>query len=238
MGSGTSEAERLLDLAAERGLIPRSAARELKAEAGEDGRGGAVGEWLIRRDVLTAEQVAELRSALDTLGGDGSRTGDRGESVPTVVLPGAFEKTAELPQGPAEVGPPEAPLLELEDYRIVGRLGEGGMGVVWCARQLSTRREVALKLLPAASVGSERARRRFEREVELTARLEHPNIARLYDSGLHRGVYYYAMELVDGVPLDRYVTKNGLSQGEILRLMQTVCEAVDYAHGRGVVHRA
>jgi len=125
----------------------------------------------------------------------------------------------------------------IEGYEIIGRLGEGGMGVVWQAVQLSTKREVALKLLPAGQFGSAKAQRRFEREVELTARLEHPNIARVYDSGLRRGVYSYAMELIDGVPLDGYVEQNRLTQRQILRLVQTVAEAVQHAHQRGVIHR-
>src|SRR5262245_35547002 len=76
----------------------------------------------------------------------------------------------------------------VEGYRITARLGSGGMGTVWRAEQLSTRREVALKLMSGAVTASERARARFDREVELAARLEHPSIARVYDSGLNQGV--------------------------------------------------
>src|SRR5436189_1842592 len=90
----------------------------------------------------------------------------------------------------------------VEGYDIGGSLGEGGMGTVWRAVQLSTGRKVALKLLGTGAFGSQKARARFEREVELTARLEHPNIARVYDSGIRQGVYCYAMELIEGVPLD------------------------------------
>src|SRR5687768_4076700 len=80
--------------------------------------------------------------------------------------------------------------------RVTDALGEGGRGSVWRAMQLSTRREVALKLLSLGQFGSEKARRRFEREVELAGKLEHPLIARVYHSGVHQGVYFYAMELV------------------------------------------
>src|SRR4051812_6247215 len=97
---------------------------------------------------------------------------------------------------------------EVDGYRVVGRLGEGGMGVVWRAVQLSTRRDVALKVMSAAGLGSVRAQVRFQREVELAARLEHPHIARVYDGGQSRGLSYYAMELVDGLPLDRYVQRH------------------------------
>jgi len=134
-------------------------------------------------------------------------------------------------------------------YSISSRLGEGGMGVVWRAVQLSTRREVALKLMNPISFGSTKARQWFEREIELAARLEHPNIARVYDSGLRQGSYFYAMELVEGVPLDEFVhqtinsrllpEEDSISRAhrQILFLMRTVCAAMQYAHERGVIHR-
>ena len=85
---------------------------------------------------------------------------------------------------------------EIEGYELIDKLGEGSMGTVWRALQLSTRREVALKVLNTRTFGSSKVLSRFEREIEVASRLEHPNIARAYDSGLHRGLYYYAMELV------------------------------------------
>lgn len=125
----------------------------------------------------------------------------------------------------------------IDGYQIIGPLGEGGMGSVWRAVQLSARREVALKVLSSGAFGSPRAQARFEREIELTARLEHPNIARVYDSGLGQGIYYYAMELVNGARLDDYVKKRVCSRREILELMRAVCGAVQFAHQRGVIHR-
>ncbi|MHC4864512.1 MAG: serine/threonine protein kinase [Planctomycetota bacterium] len=124
-----------------------------------------------------------------------------------------------------------------EGYEITDRIGEGGVGTVWRALQLSTQRQVALKVLSTGTFGTEKARVRFEREVELTARLEHPNIARIYDSGLHHGMYYYTMELFEGEHLDKYIRNRELSQREILDLMLTICRTVQYAHQRGVVHR-
>ena len=131
----------------------------------------------------------------------------------------------------------EAAFPQIEGYQIIGRLGEGGMGVVWKAVQHGTHRTVALKLMNAASFGSQRAEQRFQREVDLTAALEHPSIARVYDGGQRGGVYFYAMELIDGQPLDRYVKHAGLSQRAIVELMLAVCEAVEFAHRKGVVHR-
>lgn len=126
---------------------------------------------------------------------------------------------------------------QIEGYKILGRLGEGGMGTVWRAVQLSTKREVALKMLARRRFTAKKAHARFEREVALAAKLTHPNIARIYDSGLHRGLYYYAMELVEGIQLDHYVCKQKLDQEDILKLMCKVCEAVECAHDLSIVHR-
>ena len=122
-------------------------------------------------------------------------------------------------------------------YQVLSPLGEGGMGTVWRAVQLGTRREVALKLMHVSVFGQERARARFDREVQIAARLEHPHIARVYDSGVHQGVYYYAMELVEGLPLDEYTASAKLARRQILDLMRAVCRAVQHAHQNGVIHR-
>ena len=161
--------------------------------------------------------------------------------MPTAAGPVAVPVSPTTPPDAFGHSPPvdlSLPVPRIDGYRVTGPLGAGGMGVVWRAVQLSTQREVALKLMGAATFGSERARLRFDREVELTARLEHPHIARVYDSGLHQGVYFYAMELIDGgVPLDRFVCDRGLARRDVLALVRAVAAAVQYAHQRGVIHR-
>ena len=122
-------------------------------------------------------------------------------------------------------------------YEILERIGEGGMGTVWKARQIGPHRLVALKVLRAAAFLSPRARARFEREIELAAQLLHPNIARVYDSGTQDGVDYYAMELVDGVDLARYASDHKLDARRVLAVMHKVCAAVQHAHERGIIHR-
>lgn len=138
-------------------------------------------------------------------------------------------------EGKQNVAKGKYPLIE--GYEIVGRLGQGGMGTVWKAIQLSTKREVALKFLSRNRFASDKSRARFEREVSLAARLTHPGIARVYHSGIHRGVYFYAMELIEGDHLDKYVQKHKLSQKEILDLIKQVCDAVHHAHKQGIIHR-
>ena len=154
-----------------------------------------------------------------------SDSGDEGR-LPPMSEPGGVQ-----PAGPARQPP------QIEGYDATDLLGQGGMGTVWRAVQQSTGRQVALKVLGRAAFGSDREQRRFEREVELAARLEHPHIARVYDSGLYYSMYYYAMELIDGVPLDEYVQQNGLNRQQVLSLVRDVCRAVQHAHQRGVIHR-
>lgn len=137
----------------------------------------------------------------------------------------------------AHAPPPPLGSPEVSGYRIVDRLGEGGMGTVWKAEQLATRRTVALKVMSVASAGSPTARRRFEREVELAASIDHAHIASVYDSGLDRGLYYYALEYVDGLPLHAHITQHHVAEREMLQIMAKVCRAVAAAHRLGVIHR-
>ena len=138
-------------------------------------------------------------------------------------------------RGPREIGP--VPCPRIQGYEIMAVLGEAAQGRVWRAKQLSTNREVALKVPRSDLLRSRKAMARFVREIELASRLNHPNIARIYDSGLCRGLYYYAMELIDGQPLDEYVRRRRLSLQQTMKLMLTVCDAVQHAHQHGIIHR-
>ncbi len=139
-------------------------------------------------------------------------------------------------------GPLIAPPLPktIGRYEIMGVLGVGGMGVVYEARQDRPNRTVALKVMRPGLVSPEMLRR-FERESELLARLQHPGIAQIYDAGTvatdDGPRPYFAMELVQGVPLDDFATANGLDSRSRLALFAEVCDAVEHAHQRGIIHR-
>ncbi len=137
-----------------------------------------------------------------------------------------------------------APLPEtIGPYTILGLLGHGGMGIVYEAEQRRPRRRVALKVIRGAESDSEIRVRLFQREVETLARLKHPNIAAIHEAGTtDSGEHYFAMELVHGKHLDRFLADRPAPSrpGETrfrLKLFRSICEAVGYAHQRGVIHR-
>ena len=131
----------------------------------------------------------------------------------------------------------EPPRPEIPGYQIFECLGRGGMGMVWRARQHAPRREVALKQMNPQALASERARARFRREVDLAARLEHANIARIYDCSLDQQPYFFTMELIKGRRLDKYVQEKNLRPKQIMALIHQVCLAMSCAHEHEVIHR-
>ncbi|HET6201589.1 MAG TPA: protein kinase [Planctomycetota bacterium] len=135
--------------------------------------------------------------------------------------------------------PPEMP-ERLGGYRILGVLGRGGMGVVYLAEQESPKRSVALKVLRPGLLDRSLLRR-FEHEALALGWLNHPGIAQIYEAGLAetpRGSEpFLAMEWVRGEPLTRHAERRGLSVKERLELLARVCDAVEHAHQKGVIHR-
>ncbi len=127
----------------------------------------------------------------------------------------------------------------LGPYRLLRRLGAGGMGTVYLARREDEhyQQDVALKILRSGLQGTE-AVHRFLAERQILARLEHPNIARLYDGGsTPDGRPYLVMELVEGLPLDEYCDRHQLAIDQRLDLFRRICSAVQYAHQNLLVHR-
>lgn len=145
------------------------------------------------------------------------------------------------------VGPPPdvadadtapTPLPEIPGIEIRDEIRRGGQGIVYRAYQQSTHREVAVKVLRDGPYASQNARRRFEREVDLAASLQHPNIVQVHDSGLTPdGRPYLVMEYIRGVSFDAFLRDLSPPLDAALQLFLNVCDAVHAAHQRGVLHR-
>ena len=123
-------------------------------------------------------------------------------------------------------------------YRIEERIGRGGMGVVYRAQHLNLQRRAAIKIIAPDLAESDGFRERFTREARIAAALQHPNIVTVYDAGEQAGVYYIAMEYVDGSTLKQIVTQRGaIAPGGVVNVLAQMCEALAYAHEKGIVHR-
>ena len=136
--------------------------------------------------------------------------------------------------------PDPLPPVEIPGYRMIRFLGRGGMGVVWLAEQLGTRRRVAIKFCREDRFGFDgdtRAVQRFENEIELAARLNHPHIAHVFVGGEVEGVPYCVMEFIEGRNLAEHVREQTLEPRAIVALLTKVAEAVQHAHQNGIIHR-
>src|ERR1700737_3173975 len=125
----------------------------------------------------------------------------------------------------------------LGHYRIEAKLGEGGMGVVYRARDTRLDRPFAIKVLPPERVADPERKRRFVQEAKAASALNHPNIVHIYDIDSASGTDFIAMEFVPGRTLDQCIGRNGLSLKDTLKYGVQIADALARAHAAGIVHR-
>ncbi|MCH8006989.1 MAG: serine/threonine protein kinase [Planctomycetes bacterium] len=144
-------------------------------------------------------------------------------------------KSAPLPSAPS----PQELAEHFPQLKIIELLGQGGMGYVYKARQVALDRLIALKLLPGHIGKDQSFAERFAREARALGRLNHPGIVTIHDSGKTGGMYFFIMEYVDGLNLRQVLERSEgrVAPDEAIRIIDSVCEALEYAHGEGIVHR-
>ena len=161
------------------------------------------------------------------------------------VVPRDDAEGAELLEAGLTIEPSaNATMVSIEDARthfpeleVLELLGQGGMGVVYKARQRTLDRLVALKILPTDLSTDPLFAERFQREARALARLQHPHIVGVYEVGEREGLHFLLLEYVDGVNLRQLMAMNSVSPSEALGIVPQICEALHYAHEQGVVHR-
>lgn len=126
---------------------------------------------------------------------------------------------------------------EINHYRIIDKIGSGGMGDVYLARDTKLEREVALKFLSSQLCRDEECRGRFKREAQAAAKLSHPNIITIHEVSEYKGRPFFAMEYVGGKPLKEYLAEPEMTVDRIVELAQQICEGLQAAHKAGVIHR-
>lgn len=154
------------------------------------------------------------------------------------VLEEANDSTAAYHRAGRFVPPAPSDLSELmPGLQVLELIGRGGMGAVYSARQKDLNRLVAVKILPKEVQNDPAFGDRFVREAQTLAKLNHPNIVTVYDFGRVGDLFYFVMEYVDGVTLRDSISSGGVTPEEALRIVPELCEALQYAHEEGVVHR-
>ncbi len=192
-----------------------------------------LGQLLIERGLIGESHVQRCRGLQDAEVADGKPRRLIGEILVAEGLIVSSDRDAALQEQrrriiETTIGP----------YRIVDKLGQGGMGAVYRARIPDTNIEVALKLLPKKLAADPNYLARFRREALIGVSMNHPAIVRTVDFGEYKGTYYLAMEIVEGGTLDDLLrTKGQLGEHEAFAMAFDILEALQYAHQRGLIHR-
>lgn len=140
-------------------------------------------------------------------------------------------------QLPVRPRPPRSIPKRIARYEILEKLGEGGMGVVYCAQDKDLKRQVAIKMLLTEEIADPNRKWRFAREAQAASALNHPNIVTVYDVGTDQGVDYIAMEYVAGVTLRKRIGRKGLDLATSLNYAVQIADALAAAHAGGIIHR-
>lgn len=192
-----------------------------------------IGQILLERKQITSEQISHGRAMQDAEVAAGSARRTLGEILVEQNLVTAADRDAALIEQRKRIVE-----YTIGPYRIVDKLGQGGMGAVYRARIPETNIEVALKLLPRKLAADPNYLARFRREALIGISMNHPAIVRTVDFGEYKGTYYLAMEIVEGGTLDERLVRHGkMEERDAFAMAADLLDALHHAHQRGLVHR-
>lgn len=181
------------------------------------------GELLVEEHHLTRDQLTSAWSKIEEqLEEERSREDE-------ISLTDAFDLAAEE----REENIPD----ELGNYEVLGKVGQGGMGVIYQARQKDLNRVVALKVLRPDLGDNPEQLHRFKREAEAVAKLKHPNIISIFEIGYHQSIPFFSMDFVEGSSMEDWLGQDNPNPIQGLEFMEAIARALGYAHSRGVIHR-
>lgn len=201
------------------------------------GDAGDTSQTMLSDASMSAEEIKTIQSNWSSLDA----------SVPRMTIKSQGEASAEdsailgdsvstVPRRSMETVDPSCPPDTRPEYELVNVLGEGGMGVVWSARQTSVDRHVAVKMIKGDFGAKRSQRQKFLAEAVVTGDLDHPNIVPIYDVGTDgRGMLFYSMKQVQGTPWLKVLKHKTLHEN--VEILLRVCDAIAFAHSRGIIHR-
>ena len=178
----------------------------LWAKEQENGRYCPLSRWLLKKKYLSARQIATIMRGMSQ------------DTRLSTITSSAQEFDA------------------IGRYRIIDKIGQGGMGVVYRVRDSMLDRVVALKILKDSGIADDSAQKRFQREAKLMGGMQHLNIIKIYDVGRQENLHYFAMEYIDGETLESILARN-IPVFTLVSILVKICDAVNYAHQRGIIHR-
>ncbi|MEN8149004.1 MAG: serine/threonine-protein kinase, partial [Planctomycetota bacterium] len=189
-------------------------------------------ELALKRELVTQEEVDEILAVKEKLAEMGLA-----DSVADLMVKKGVLSESDAEAVRAKVSP-KGGRQQIKGYRLLERLGRGGMGSVYKAVQLSMDRTVALKVLKPSLVEDDQSTSRLRREAQLVGQLRHPNIVQGLDFGVSNGFHYFAMEYVDGESVRQILGRDKrMKEADALRVVTDVAKALEHAHQEGVVHR-
>jgi eukaryotic-like serine/threonine-protein kinase len=193
----------------------------------------ALEKSVLRRGLATAHEIEACKAHRNKLAAKDETRGLLEIMVAAKVLtPSQSQRLIK------EMGQETQRKLEIPGYQIIEKLGKGSMGIVYKARQISVDRVVALKILLEVLAQNKEFIKRFDREAKIAAKLSHNNIVNAIDAGEVNGVHYFVMEYVEGSTIKDALDKQKVFEEKVaLQIILAVAEALQHAHGRGLIHR-